>query len=140
MANEQYAFLNKDQVPSRDAWQAAIDECGFDFQLDPDLRPFEDSGFLPCRLMGSEGGFEIYYFPASDVADDFRHIAHGRDFCISFCWGGSMRHCASVMIASYALAKSFDAILSYEGEDPPESLEVFLKQTQECIELAKKDS
>ena len=140
MANEQYAFLSKDRVPSRAAWQAVIYESGFDFQLDPELKPFEDSGFLPCRFMGREGGFEIYYFPAADVADDFGDIAQGRDFCILFRWGGSMVECASVMIASYALAKGFDAVVSYEGEEPAESLEAFLKETQECIELAKKDS
>ena len=51
-----------------------------------------------------------------------------------------MVECASVMIASYALAKSFDAILSYEGEDPPENLDAFLADTKECIELANKSS
>jgi hypothetical protein len=139
MANEQYAFLNKAQVPSRQAWQAVIDECGFDFQLDPDLKPFEDSGFLPCKFMGVEGGFEIYCFPAADVAADFGDIVRGRDFCISFRWGGSMVECACVMIASYALARGFDAVVSYEGEEPAESLEAFLRETQECVELAKKD-
>lgn len=139
MANEQFAFLNKKQVPSREAWQAIIDECGFDFQLDPELKPFEDEGFLPCRFLGGDGGFEIYYFPSADVAEDFGDLIQGRDYCISFRWGGSMVECASVMIASYTLAKGFDAIVSYEGEDPPESLEAFLAETRECIEEAKKE-
>lgn len=140
MANEQYAFLNKDQVPSRAAWQSEIEECGFDFQLDPDLKPFEDSGFLSCKFMGKEAGFEINYFPTSEVAEDFGDIAQGRDFCISFRWGGSMIECASVMIVSYALAKSFNAVVSYEGEEPAENLDDLLKETQECIKEARKDS
>jgi len=50
-----------------------------------------------------------------------------------------MVECACVMIASYALARGFDAVVSYEGEEPAESLEAFLRETQECVELAKKD-
>lgn len=53
MANEQLAFIKKTRVSDRRTWQAAIDACGFDFQLDPDLKPFEDSGFLPCKLRAS---------------------------------------------------------------------------------------
>ena len=139
MANEQYAFLNKSEVPSREAWQAVIEACGFDFQLDPELKPFHDSGFLPCTLMGSDAGFEIYYDVVEELPGDFRDLAQGRDHCISFRWGGSMIECASVMIASYALAKSFGAIVSYEGEEPPESLESFLNETNEAIEYAKKE-
>lgn len=140
MANEQYAFLEKRRVPTREAWQTAIDECGFDFQLDPDLKPFEDSGFLPCKLMGSEAGVEIYYDGSDELLNQFSDIAQGRDFCISFRWGGCMIECASAMVASYALAKSFDAIVAYEGEEPYQGLEAFLKDTKTCIEDAKKGS
>ena len=137
MANEQYAFLQKSKVPTRDQWQTAITACGFDFQLDPELKPFEDSGFLPCTLFGGDAGFEIYYDDSPEL--HFTDVAQGRDYCISFRWGGSMIECASVMIASYALAKCFDAIVSYEGEEPSE-LEALLEETKECIEAAKQDS
>ncbi len=50
-----------------------------------------------------------------------------------------MVECASVMMASYALAKNFGAIVSYEGEEP-QDLEAFLAETMACIEDAKKDS
>ena len=139
MANEQYAFLQKSAVPTRDQWQAAIEACGFDFQLDPELKPFEDSGFLPCKLSGRDAGFEIYYDGSPELLNDFADVAQGRDFCISFRWGGSMVECASVMIASYALAKSLGAIVSYEGEEP-QDLEAFLAETRACIEDAKKES
>ena len=139
MANEQYAFLRKSEVPSREAWQAAIDACGFDFQLDPELKPFEDSGFLRCTLMGSDAGFEIDYDDLANLPGEFRDLAQGRDHCIFFRWGGSMIECASVMIASYALAKSFDAVVSYEGEDPDQDLEAFLQGTISVVDGAKKE-
>jgi len=140
MANEQYAFLNKDKVPSRDAWQASIDECGFDFQLDPALKPFEDSGFLPCKLGGRDAGFEIVYDGSPELLKEFGDLVQGRDYCISFRWGGSMIECASVMIASYSLAKSFGAIVSYEGEDPVGDLGDFLEETRACVKDATKDA
>jgi hypothetical protein len=140
MANEQYAFLEKDKVPNRQAWQAAIDECGFDFQLDPGLKPFEDSGFLPCTLRGRDAGFEIYYTGSPELLREFGDLAQGKDYCISFRWGSSMAECASVMIASYTLARSFGAIVSYEGGDPYENLGAFLEETEACIEDAMKDS
>ena len=59
MANEQFVFIRRSDVPFRDAWQAAIDATGFDLQLDSRLQPFHDSGFVPCKLFGTEAGFEI---------------------------------------------------------------------------------
>ena len=138
MANEQYAFLQKTAVPTRDQWQAAIEECGFDFQLDPELKPFEDSGFRPCKLFGSGAGFEIYYDGSTELLDEFADVAQGHDYCVSFRWGGSMVECASVMIASYALAKRYGAVVSYEGEEPYQDLDAFLTDTMACIEDAKK--
>lgn len=136
MANDQYAFLQRADVPSLQAWQEAIDQSGFDFQLDPTLKPFEDSGFLPCTLGGQEAGFEIYYDGSAELLEQFDGLREGRDFCIQFRWGGSLAECASAMVASYALAKYFGAIVSYEGEPPFEELDDFLKETKEIISLA----
>ena len=46
-----------------------------------------------------------------------------------------MKDCAAVMVASCALAKSFDAVISYEGEDP-EPLEKLISDTQQIIQEA----
>jgi hypothetical protein len=139
MANEQYAFIDKDDVPMRVDWQAAIDESGFDFQLDPELKPFESSGFSPCKLLGKEAGFEIYYEDSPEFLADFADIANGKNCCITFRWGGSMIECASVMISSYALAKRFGAIVSYEGEDPSDDMEALLAETKGAVEFARKE-
>jgi len=136
MANEQYAFLMRAEVPSRQQWQDAIDECGFDFKIDPTLEPFEHCGFLPCELMGTEAGVEVYYEVSSELREVFGEVARDKDCCISFRWGGSAVECASAMIASYALAKKFGAVVCYEGEDPYEDLGTFLRDTREIIEEA----
>ena len=136
MANTQYAFLTKTNIPSLEQWQEVIDGDGFDFLLDPTLKPFEDSGFLPCKLGGKDSGFEIYYENSAEMLKFIDAIAPGNDYCIAFRWGGRMDECASTMIASYALAKHFGAIVSYEGDTPYSDLDVFLKDTNNIIEDA----
>jgi len=147
VANDQYAFIDKSKVPNREAWQAAIKDCGFDFELDPELKPFEDSGFCPCKMEGRDAGVEIYYDDLATTVEDestetkelFSNLADGRDYCISFRWGGSMVECASAMIASYALARHFGAVVSYEGEAPGD-LESFLRETRAVIQEALAES
>jgi len=52
MSNTQFAFIKKEDVPGKDAWQEAIDQLDFDIRLgiDPALSPFEDEGFF--RVVG----------------------------------------------------------------------------------------
>lgn len=139
MSNTQFAFINRNQVPDRKSLQAAIDQLGFDLQLHPDFTPFEDSGFSPCTFKGVEGaGFEISYDEAAELIDEDEELAalaDGKDYCISLEWHSSMKDLACAMIVSTALAKYFDAIISYEG-DEPESIEELLEGTAEAIELA----
>ena len=139
MANVQYAYLEKSKVPGRAAWQAAIADGGFDFELDPALVPFESAGFLPCTLMGAEAGFEIDYDEAAEPPENFGTNASGRDCCISFRWGGSLLECASAMVASYALAKAFDAVVSFEDQEIFEDLERFREQAIGICEMAKSE-
>lgn len=140
MANEQYAFLSSANVPDRESWQTAIDQCGFDFQLDAELIPTENVGFVPCRLAGEDAGVEMYFDNSSEFLEAFGELAKNCDCCISFRWGGSMRECASAMIASFVLAKDFGAIVSYEGEDPYEDISAFLSDTKAIIQDAMKES
>ena len=134
MSNTQFAFISRDLVPHRAALQASIDSLGFDLQLDPDYTPFKDSGFSPCVLSGREGfGFEIYYSNSQEHDEAFRSIAAGRDHCISMVWHSSMNDMACAMIVSCALAKDFDAMISYEGE-PLVSLDEMIRVANEVIE------
>ncbi len=139
MANEQFAFLRIADVPSRDAWQKTIDESGIDFQLHPELDPITNVGYVPCTLAGSEAGCEMYFDDSPGFLAAFGEMVSGRDCCITFRWGGSMRECASGMIASYALAKDFGAVVTYEGEAPYEDIDLFLSWAKETVEDALKE-
>jgi hypothetical protein len=138
MANEQYAFLPKSRVPDRSSWQSAIDAAGFNFQLDLELQPFADSGFVPCKLHGRDSGFEIYYDESAAVFRSLPGVTSEHDYCISFRWGGDMSECACVLIASYILAKDFGATISYAGEPPYGSLQALLADVQAAVEDANR--
>lgn len=142
MSNTQIAFLNRGNVPSREALQASIDRLGFKLTLYPEFTPFEDSGFSPCVLDGTpDVGFEVFYAPTSEIAEhnpNLKAIADGRDFSISMVWRGSMKDCACAMIVSYALAMDFGAVVTYEGE-PPDALEALLENTRSIIAEAAKE-
>jgi len=141
VSNTQIAFLNRNNVPRREALQASIDKLGFNLKLDPEFTPFEDSGFSPCTLDGiPDVGFEVFYAPTLEVTEgdpDLATVAGDRDFSISMVWHSSMKDCACVMIVSCALAKDFDAVISYEGEEP-EPFESLLASTKEIVADATK--
>jgi hypothetical protein len=142
MSNSQFAFIQRQSVPDRATLQASLDRLGFDLQLNPDFTPFDDSGFLPFTLNGSEGpGFEIHYSEAQDVVGDdegFAAIAGGRDYCITMTWGGRMKDLACVMMVSCALAQDFGAVVSYEGEEP-QPLDEMLHTVQVALKEAAKE-
>jgi hypothetical protein len=133
MANEQFAFLKSSRVPTRDQWQQAIDRAGFDLKLDPLFEPRTNVGFVPCKLNGAEAGVEMYFDDSTEFMDAFGSLAGERDCCISFRWGGSMQECACAMVASFALASEFDAVVSYEGEPPYENLAAFRRDTEAIL-------
>jgi len=119
MSLQQTAYVLRANVPERAALQGAVDALGFDCKVDTFYVPFQCSGFLPCVLVGSNSGFEIYFEPAADVLSDFAHLAGtvgNRDVAITFRWGGDMSECACVLIVSAALAKTFGAIVHYEDD------------------------
>lgn len=139
MSNSQFAFLQRTSVPDRATLQASLDRLGFDLTLHPDFTRFDDSGFLPFTLNGVEGpGFEIHYSDAQDVvADDagFAALADGRDYCITMTWGGRMKDLACAMMVSCALVQDFDAVVSYEGEEPSP-----LQEMLHTVEVALKEA
>ncbi|HBA86266.1 MAG TPA: hypothetical protein DCZ95_19460 [Verrucomicrobia bacterium] len=132
----QHAFIQKSRVPSREQWQQAIDKLGHEFELDPDLKPNEDSGFLPCKLKGYPSGFEIYYEPANEYLKLYPDLSTrngNRDWCITFRWGGDLAECACVLIASAALIDSFDAIIYYPGDNMFYDKAAILSEIEACM-------
>ena len=137
MALEQHAFLVRENVPHVTAWQVAVKELGFDLQIDPALKPFENSGFVPCKLGQLDTGFEVYYESADELLGTYPQINEKvapRNYAISFRWGGDMAECASVLIASAALGKSFDAVIYYPGDDLIYTVDDLIADAEQALE------
>jgi hypothetical protein len=121
MSNTQFVFLDSREIPDRAALQESVDALGCDLQLAPSLDLKRDTGYSPCTFNGVPVGFELSPSLTVDAAhddDEFVALAGGRDFCIGLSWGGSMRDCVAAMIVSCALARDFDAVVSFEGDEP----------------------
>lgn len=137
MANEQYAFLDKTKMLSLTEWQAAVTESGFDLTLDPELKIGTDSGFVPCKLYGTDSGVEIDFVDNPEYLKDFKDVAPDATYYVSFRWGGDMSECACAMILSYALAERAGAMVSYECEDPYDDLSALKSETMDILRDAK---
>jgi hypothetical protein len=138
MSNELYAFLTKESIPSQTEWQNSINKLGFNLKIDAQLKPFEDSGFSPCKINGRDSGFEIGYEASTNLFDNFSEIGNkisDRDWCISFRWGGDLNELACVLIASASLVTSFNALVY----DPDSSVfyekDDLLKEIHKVIQL-----
>jgi len=120
MSLELHIFMQDSRVPSRDAWQQAIDQLGFPAALEPSLDLRRDTGFRPTNFRGQSTGFEFYLEPAADVLASYSHITAKvgtRDKCATFRWGGDMAECGAALSAAAALAKVADGIYFYPDDD-----------------------
>ena len=130
MANEQYAFLRRSELPTTTALQSTLDsDPNFTLTIDAETDLTTAVGFVPCVICGVESGVEIDFDDSSELLGQFGAMVSDRDCCLVFRWGGDMAECACAMVLSYALAKYYNAIVSYEGEPPPDSLDAFRDET-----------
>lgn len=130
MANEQYAFLRRSELPTTSQLQVVIDnDPDFTLTIDPETTLSESVGFVPCVICGVKSGVEIYFDDSAEMVEQFGDLAPDRDCCLVFRWGGDMVECACAMVLSFVLAKYYNAIVSYEGEPPLESLDAFRDET-----------
>jgi hypothetical protein len=50
MSLEMRVFLQKQSVPTKASWQAAVDSLGLPLRLSPDLDPIHNTGFSPSEI------------------------------------------------------------------------------------------
>ena len=130
MANEQYAFLRRSELPTTAALQTAIsNDPTFTLMIDAETDLQSTAGFVPCEICGVESGVEIDFDDSPELIAGFGEIASDRDCCLVFRWGGDMIECACAMVLSYALAKHYNGIISYDGEPPADNLDAFRDET-----------
>jgi hypothetical protein len=137
MSLAMHVFLKKSSVPDRSSLQDAVNSLGLPLVLDPELNPLVDSGFSPSKkIKNTDSGFEISSEPAQDLLQNYPHLAKtiaGRDWCITFRWGGDMNECACVMAASAGLVKLCGALAFYPDDDLVYDLNQLLDDAKNCL-------
>jgi hypothetical protein len=61
-------FLKRENLPSREAWQRAIEVDGIKFEFE-DSDPATQNGFWPCKLNGKECGFEYSFGVSEQISE-----------------------------------------------------------------------
>ncbi len=136
MSLEMRVFLQKQRVPTKASWQAAVDSLGLPLRLSPDLDPIHDTGFSPSEIKGLKSGFEIYSAPADAHLQDQVELAKvvgNRDWCISFRWGSDMNECACVLAASAGLVRLCDGVAYYVDDNLTYDLKGLLEDFRACL-------
>lgn len=135
MSLELHIFMQDSRVPSRDAWQQAIEQLGFPAVLGVSLDIRSDTGFSPTSFRGQSTGFELCLEPAADILSSYSHITPRvgrRDKCATFRWGGDMMECGAALSAAAALTKLTDGIYFYPDDD-------IIYSADEAVEATRRD-
>ena len=120
MSLEFHAFIKSESIPTRDGWQEAIASLYLPLELDKELDPLQNTGYVPCLLNGKSSGFELYLDDAESLLTYYSHRKNevaGLDKSLSFRWGSDLSECACVMAAAVALVNACGAITYYPNDD-----------------------
>lgn len=124
MPIEQLAFISRSMLPTRAAWQAAIERRAyrflFDDEFDPALYGSTDPIPVPCRVLAIETRFRMRMTDAEIYLAQFpklREPVGQRDGCLVFDWGGAMHELAAAQIACLALLERCGAVVYYPDDD-----------------------
>lgn len=137
MSLELIVPFRTESLPTRSAWQAAIDQLAFDVQLDPDLDLTQDSGFSPTTIRGRESGFEINLIDGRSLLQHYPALAgkvRESNPAVCFTWGGDLAECACVMaVAAAALAGGWGATAYYPDDDMTYDVDGLTSDYHACV-------
>lgn len=110
MSMELIVFLRREHLPSRDSWQQAISENGYDLRLD-DADPVNHTGLWPAKLGNADCGFEYFLEPVEQEPEEILAAIGARGHRATFVWHSSVGDCRAAMIAAGVLAKITGGVL-----------------------------
>ena len=124
MSVELYVYLRSSEVPTRDAWQQAIEAAGIDLVLDAGYDVGQDSGFFPARMgnYDEDTGFEFYLDPIGDDTSfpegtDVTEQLADRDVMAAFRFSFDLRECVAATYAAAALTQLVNGFFCEEDGD-----------------------
>jgi hypothetical protein len=112
MSIELHVYLRDSDVPSREQWQGAINDAGFDLELDELFSMRDHIGYVPVQLCGVESGFEFYLDPLdkSSVPESISMALANYDRVAAFRVGGDLEEFIAAMCAAAALTQLADGV------------------------------
>jgi hypothetical protein len=129
MARALTAYLKKEDVPSREALQRALDPMGFRIVVDNDYTPFETKGYVPCALDGEDAGFDLRFQEAGAESQSKFSLADDA-VVMALRWGGDPREELAALAVASALALQFGATVEEPGANDPLSPEEVLAKAR----------
>jgi hypothetical protein len=114
MSISRTVYAQRENLPSPQAWTAAIRAAGFPMEMDADFEVERFSGFLPCNYNGRAGGFEYFFSTLEDL--DPPDVGD-RDVGITFVTHSSMRGLVTAVIAAAVLCEATNGVLHDEEAD-----------------------
>jgi hypothetical protein len=135
MSLELHILMHDSRVPTRAAWQHAIEQKGFPTVLDATLDLRQAKGYAPTTYAGQSTGFELFLEPAREIVSAYPHIAERvgpRDMCATFRWGGDVDEMCAALSAAAALTKLTDGMYFWPADD-------ILYGADEALEATRRD-
>ena len=119
MSQHLYVFVDRDSCPDGARLQRVISKLGYQLKLHDDFMPYEDGGFLPCKLNGEGGrGFSISYgySDGSEILERFsREFANQETHYILLGWRSHTNDLACALIIALALSSEMGGIVTLDG-------------------------
>ena len=90
MSVELLVYIRREQLPTKEKWQAAMDAEGIDLRFD-DVNTATHSGFWPIKFGGAECGFEYGFDRIEDgEPDEILDSLDGRGHRVTFVFHSSL--------------------------------------------------
>jgi hypothetical protein len=131
-----HVFLHASRIPTREAWQQAIERLGFATVLDPTLDVRHDKGYSPATYQGKATGFEFSLDSSPEILQSFPDIVQhvgGREVCATFRWSGDLTEAIAALCAAASLAKLTGGIGYSPGDDETYSADEIVASVRESL-------
>lgn len=131
MSVDVFVFVREPDLPSREEWQAAIDELGIDLQLDERMEPDSASGYWPVKIRGEASGFEFFSGSAEVLFGSSAPSGAGdRSLTVDLVTHSDIRELECSLLAGAALALVADGVVYDEETNRATSHEALLELAQ----------
>jgi hypothetical protein len=139
MSVELTVFMRSSDLPSRDRWQAAVDEAGLPIVLGEGYDPTQDSGAWPVRFSGlkedEDSGFELYLDNRVDRRELETPIQANlptADKVVTLRVGADEIELACALFAAAALVQGFGGVFWDADHESPFPFQKLVDEARAC--------